>query len=389
MFIHIPMKVKDQSIFKEFVLNRALAPSSIRLYRIALQKYVNFTGKTLGELIDEADLEEDVGIRLRKRKVRKYLIDFKEDLKNNGLSTNYITHILTLVKSFYHEFDIQLPRTYRRQSRSDKRKETTIDDLPTIEEIKKAIDYANTTYKSIILLGVSSGMSRAEIISLTFKNYYDAIPLKKYPKNMSELIDKVEEITNLIPIWKIVRVKTGHLYFTFSSLEASDAILEYLKELHRTHPEYNPKPADTFFRNYNVPITNSAVSEMYRRINQKAGLRKIGKRILVRPYSLRKYFATTLERNKFPHLMTRWLLGHNIDKKTNAYFKADSETLKEEYLTVLNQLSIEKVKVKSVRTKEYDQLLKELRNKDEEYKNLKKRMELIEELVVDEKVRKN
>jgi integrase len=375
------MKAEAESIFKEFVLNRALAPSSIRLYRIALQKYVDFTCKPLEELIDEADLEEDDGIRLRKRKVRKYLIDFKEDLTNNGLSVNYISHTLTLVKSFYHEFDIQLPRTYRRQSRSDKRKETIIDDLPTIDEIKKAVDYANTTYKSIILLGVSSGMSRAEIISLTFKHYYDAVPLRKYPKTISEVIGRVGEIGNLIPLWKVVGVKTGHPYFTFSSPEASDAILEYLKELHRTHPEYNPKLDDTFFRNNNVPISNSAVSEMYRRINQKAGLRKVGERILVRPHSLRKYFATTLERNKFPHLMTRWLLGHSIDKTTDAYFKADSEALKEEYKNVLNQLSIEKVKGKSVTTMEYDQLLQELRNKDKEQKYTKEKVERLEKLV--------
>ncbi|MCE7698486.1 MAG: hypothetical protein K8E24_006480 [Methanobacterium paludis] len=102
------------------------------------------------------------------------------------------------------------------------------------------------------------------------------------------------------------------------------------------------------------------MSMQYRRINEKAGFPKVNEVILLRPHSLRKLFATTLEKNRMPHLMTRWLLGHTIDGTTDAYFKADSETLKVEYLEVVDQLSTDQVEVKIIRTEAYDEVITEL-----------------------------
>lgn len=65
----------------------------------------------------------------------------------------------------------------------------------------------------------------------------------------------------------------------------------------------------------------------------------------MRTHNLRKFFATTLEKNKVPHLTSRWLLGHTIDPTTDAYFKADPESLKPDYLEVVDQLTTNKQKV--------------------------------------------
>ena len=51
--------VKKMPLFIEFCNDRSLAPTSIILYGISLNKYISFTGKNLEELIDEAELEED------------------------------------------------------------------------------------------------------------------------------------------------------------------------------------------------------------------------------------------------------------------------------------------------------------------------------------------
>ncbi len=240
------MNVEEETIFKEFCRDRSLAVGSVKLYRLALDKYTDFHGMSLEQLVNEAEDEEDNIPRLRKRTLIKRLSEFKEHLDNGKLSQNYVNHQLSLVRSFYGEFDIQLPKTRRRKTRSD-RKEETIEDLPTMEEINKCLDKSNTAYKAIILLMLSSGMSRSEVASLTFKHFYDGIPLKRLPKNLGELIDKLENEENLIVYWRINRVKTGKRYFTFSSPEASDRILDYLTELHREYPDYNPQPEDTFF----------------------------------------------------------------------------------------------------------------------------------------------
>jgi hypothetical protein len=100
------LDVKEMTLFMEFCNSRSLTPNSITLYGISLNKYILFTGKTLEELLDEAELEEDVGIRMRKRKLKKYLNDFKQSLEDKGLAKNTITNSMTQVKSFYNAHGI-------------------------------------------------------------------------------------------------------------------------------------------------------------------------------------------------------------------------------------------------------------------------------------------
>lgn len=84
-----------------------------------------------------------------------------------------------------------------------------------------------------------------------------------------------------------------------------------------------------------------------------------------------------------PELYTRWLLGHNIDKTVDAYFKPNIKAIKNDYTQIIPQLSIEKVEAKTVTTKEYDNLLKDLQNekqKRKEQEELKHRIDIMEKL---------
>ena len=272
--------VTEDPLFQEFISNRNLSEGSIRLYRIALQQYSNFCGKTLKDLIDEAENEEDEGIRIRKRKIKERLNTFKSNLIEKEYATNTINTTVNRVRSFYNEFEIQLPRTLKRKARKDKKLDT-FTDLPTIEDIQHILSYANPTYRAMILLGFSSGMSRSELLNLTFKHYYDAIPFTKYPKTLEELINRVGELGDIVPLWRVTRVKTGNDYFTFSSPEASDAILNYLIDLQVRFPDYNPKPEDHFLRNKtNRKVHTRSLTEMMHRLNEKAGFKKVNNKII-------------------------------------------------------------------------------------------------------------
>lgn len=374
--------VEYEPKFQQLIENRGHAEATIILYGLSLQKYSDFTKKTLEELISEADDEEDKGIRMRDCKLKKYLIEFKTYITEKGYSKNYVDNMMAMVKSFYTEYEIQLPRTFKRKSRKDKKHET-FEDLPTMEDIRQVLNYANSAYKAIILLGISSGMSRAEFCSLTFKHFYDSIPLKKYPNSLTELIEELRKLDEIILLWHIERIKTGKPYFTFSSPESFEAIIDYLDELNRKYPDYIPLPEDTFFRTYNKPINPSAVTGMFIRINKRAGIRKVNNRILVRPHTLRKFFATTLEKNKIPHLMSRAMLGHTIDTTTSAYFKADPEAVKDEYIQIVNHLTTQEIKVKTVTTEGYDQLLKDSKDKDVKIDAMEKRMKAMDDILKD------
>lgn len=185
------------------------------------------------------------------------------------------------------------------------------------------------------------------------------------------MIDKIGELAP-IPTWKITRIKTGKPYFTFSSPESSECILKYLKYYHNKYPDFNPEPTDNLFRNHNKIVTLAAMSEMFRVLNIKAGFRKVGNKYLIRPHVLRKVFATTLEKNKFPYLGTRWLLGYDLDKTTFAYFKTDPDTLKQDYIEVLDQLTTNKVEIKLIN--QYSELNEKLDQKDEKIANMEKQI---------------
>ena len=223
----------------------------------------------------------------------------------------------------------------------------TIEVLPEMDEIRRFMEYCNNAYKAILVMGLSSGMGRAEIISLTFKDLFEAISLKRYPMDIPEIIEKVKQKGNLVPKWKIRRVKTGHLYFTFSSPESIEKILIYLEELHYKFPNFKPTPEDRLFRglNSNKPLKHSNIGGMFSNMNTRKGGRKTNNLYVLRSHSFRKYFASTLEKNKVPHLITRRLLGHTVDGTTGAYFKIDLEDAKEEYIKVVDQLMTTKQEV--------------------------------------------
>lgn len=358
-------RVETEPLFIELIESRELKSGTIKLYRIALQRYTDYTGMTLEELLDEAELEEDMGVKLRKRKIKKYILGFKQDLDNTDFSEAYKKVLMIKVKSFYNEFEIQLPKIFRRKRRSDNEVNYLYSDLPTMEEISRLLEYCQPYLKPAVLIGLSSGMSRSEIVSLTFKHFYDSIPLEKYPKTMEELLSTIKGLDNIIPLWRVIRSKTGSEYFTFSSPESFDSIVEFLDHIHRKFPDYNPEPKDTLIRNkHNKNINSDTLGLTYRRDNIKAGFKLVDhtkslpKLSYIRPHVLRKIFASTLEKNKMPHLMTRWLLGHSIDQTTSAYFKADPEAIKNEYIQVLPYLTTNKQKI--VVINQYEEIKQEL-----------------------------
>lgn len=64
-----------------------------------------------------------------------------------------------------------------------------------------------------------------------------------------------------------------------------------------------------------------------------------------------------------------WMLGHRINPITEAYFKNDPVKLKSQYMTAVDRLTLEKIKIKTLHTKAYEHLLEKLKKKEEEYQN--------------------
>ena len=139
-------------------------------------KFCTFTGMSPTELIDEAEEEEKNQIRSRHRKIKKYLNEFARYLETDeyapGKKYSEITigRSLTDIKTFYHYFDIDTPKTNLKPENPPRR-----DDLPTMDEIKKALRNINTRDKAMVILHLSSGMGSSEVRDLKTETFFKGL----------------------------------------------------------------------------------------------------------------------------------------------------------------------------------------------------------------------
>ena len=88
----------EEDILDYWFEKRNLSTSTRDIYGRALQLYSESIGKTIVELYEEADKEEEQGIRLKERKYSLYMIKFKKGLTNTDKSEHTIRIYLICCK---------------------------------------------------------------------------------------------------------------------------------------------------------------------------------------------------------------------------------------------------------------------------------------------------
>ncbi len=375
------MDSSTDTLVLTFLQSRDLAEITAKQYKHVIKLYSNFINLSPSDFISEAEDEEEDRIRMRKRKINKYLFEFNEHLKSlDYLCVSTINEYNTKIRSFYGYYDIELPKM---RPRNKKQKIESISDIPKKEDITYTLQFTNPKYKAIILLMASSGMGRSEILSLKINDFlksiaagYKLINIKQF--DIDELINLKEKITKnnelIIPTWNITRKKTNTPYTTFSSPESVAAIIEYL----RLSPPKNIE--DSLFRstrNPDKPITENGFSTYFYRLNERAGFGKPNHQNFFRSHNLRKFFTTVLYHNDLNQLSIDWLLAHKINRTTEAYFKSDTNKLKEQYTTCIKDLSIEDVEVHTLKSPEFKKLEDELNTNKIEMKIMKEAIEML------------
>ena len=170
------MNIESDQHFQDLIISRNLRKSSIREYAKSLNQYCVFINKNPTELIEEAENQEDQQIRMKNRNIKRYLLDYYKYLKDRDLRYNTIKMQLAVIKTFYHEYDIETPRF---KLVKDEILETVYStDLPGHDEIKLILNNCNKKYQAIICTMGSSGMGRAEIQHLRIKDFYNAVNYK-------------------------------------------------------------------------------------------------------------------------------------------------------------------------------------------------------------------
>lgn len=345
--------MENEELLKEFQGLRNIKEISKDRYKYSLLKYSKYHNMKLDELLNEAEEEEDEGIRPRRRKIKQRLNNFKEYMEKENLHPQTINSCLSHVKTFYKTYDILPPNISNKVSK-DKTHET-IDDIPTIEHIKVATQTNNVRNNALILFMASSGTASAETRSLTIYDFIKATSEYHHSNTLKGVLNELSNIKGIIPTWHMIRIKTNYPYFTFNSPEASETLIKYLKT------RYNAKNDEKLF-----PIKISNFSQIFNRINDSNNWGYKETRCFFHSHALRKFFATELMKSGLDFLKIQWMSGRHIDSTTAAYFKADPNNLKKEYMRVVNNLSVNKVKIHDVNTKEYLTMKKAVENTEKE-----------------------
>lgn len=166
--------VAEDPLLEQYFKKRKVSKSSQEQYALRMQMYRHVTGLTPTEAIDQADEDEEDGIRLRRRRIVQHLNDFEDFLDNIGYSENTVKVNMAFVRSFYRFHDIiELPVS-KRTSRSNQYAEN-VSKLPDTADIIKGISFSNVKYQAIIVLLASSGMRQGDLRNLRIKQFFNAI----------------------------------------------------------------------------------------------------------------------------------------------------------------------------------------------------------------------
>ncbi len=235
--------------------------------------------------------------------------------------------------------------------------------------IKLLTNAKNLREKAIILCMASSGMARQEIINLKVKDIaFD-----------SEGIGTIS----------VRREKAQVDYTTFIGPEATQAIKAYWEERDRiaskkdnttidelkrkkfTNAEKTLKhrkelakklkviPSSPVFVTYGTgdKLSTSHFAGIFHAMGAELGYDDGEGFVKTRSHALRKFFATALENAGMPKNKIDFMLGHTPSGTDLAYFKTDTDKLKELYKKFLPYLTFEKtIEVRSLDTKDAERL---------------------------------
>lgn len=377
--------IARDDLVKEFFLSKNIRKTTKEHYLQRLSVYCSFINKTPSEMIEEAEYEEEERLRMRKRKIKQYFLSWLDEQQEKGYSRNTISSYFTSIKSFYRAFEIEIPNF---QIESNGNNSKAFEKIPTKEDIKKALPYANLKYKAIILLMASSGMGSAEIRNLTYGNFLEAIkeyykPNKKEQLDITQISENLENRSNIIPTWRIHRYKTEMPYITFSTPESVEALLRYMNSRNKEHP-FKSLDDWLFLAEEDKQLSANTLAIYFHRLNEKAGFEKLQHSVFFHSHALRKFFGSTLHQKGIQRLNYDFMMGHKVDNLADAYIKPNVDSLKREYMRCIEDLSIESVKVRRIESGEIKKIVNELTEKDKEIVDLKRRMAAMEELLVNE-----
>ncbi len=280
------MHMKDEEILNEFAETRNLSQSSKTLYMYWLKAYTKFTGNTLYELHEEAEAEEEQGIRWKKRKIKTRLITYRNYLTENYMGKT-VRSMFNAIKTFYKHYEIEVHNLPPLNDKKLNHSIVSYDDLSDKEIIRDSLDFGNKLMQALILFMSSSGCARRETLNLTIDDFVAATREYHNERDIYRVLEKLDNKEDIVPMFKLKRQKTNKYYVAFCSPEATQHIINYLKT---REDKLNTTPLQKKL----FKIDSTYFNAMFKELNEKMGLGKVGPYNRFRSHMLRKFHASQL-----------------------------------------------------------------------------------------------
>lgn len=360
-------KIKDSRLFRRFVTQRDLAEDTARKYIVCLNRYINFHDMTLEELVDEA-LEDDRTKFPIDRAIYDRMIDFRTFMLDEGYSSNTINTTMGVVKTFYKQFRVEVPSipTYKRKKSPNDL--ITLNDLPDLDDIRIAIENTRSIKrKAMILFSATNGTARKEISEFTFGQFLEGIqefcPNVETPNDIIRELDGRCEEKQVIPIFRMYRFKTDEYYFTITTPECVQFIINYLK-----HEARDLKPEDKLFK-----MTENGVSAMYQQINNRMDWGQRGNINFFSSHRIRKFNASAIANED----LANTIQGRKPTKIKATYYKDNPKLIREDYINHMHKFNIYVNYDVMLNSEAYDQLKKELEKEREKNKQYERELDTL------------
>lgn len=332
---------ESQELVDKLMVQRNMSITTAKGYISALKTYCGFTNKSLPVLLDEALKEQDNNIPLRKTKLKKRLLEFRNYLQKGEISQRSMQTYVSKVQTFYRNFEVEIPQlpamTYNNEYI------TSYTDLPTQEQILTVCNMVDVHLRAVILFQVSSGSAKAETLSLTVKQFFEGIqeytniPFEKDKDTLRSILESLDfSNAEIIPQFYLTRIKTKKWYYTYCTPEAAEAITESLllrlencnNNLKEKYTGSHHNKTKDFLENRLFNYSSSLLLSRYQEINDSMGWGFKGKFRFFRSHVLRKYNASNIGMVSDD---IDAIQGRSKNAVHEAYIKTNPRELKERY----------------------------------------------------------
>ena len=325
---------KDQELIDRFHKRSGHSPSTIKSYRSAFNKYRKFHNMSLSELLEEAISEQEERLPSNRLSIYERILSFRDFLVEN-YKENTALNAESKIKTFYHYNRVEIPFIPPLNTRVMKRNDVIgFEDLPTKDELRLALEFADDDLKLWILVLLSSGCSRADAQSITNRTFFEGTRYYHEKDDFSDALEYLAKCDDVVCTCRLFRKKTNKPYYAFLNPEC-------VQEIARVKLNQKDFDWDSTILKGNL----NHISCKFRSLNDYLGFGEISGFSRLRPHMIRKFNASylnqgTLEAGLLDREDIDVLHGRGRNKTRQSYFKENPDYLKLKYVKVMNNVSL-------------------------------------------------